>query len=148
MAAFLQRFPECKTVFFGTIAQRTVPGTKILCSGFWGSARHLNYLGEIVQVRARVRVGLRHSNAPPHVRRRAAVRLREESNAPRVQGVALALPGVLANSSGLPLLYPLYYVALFTSRQSDDDRICAAKYGSKWDEYCRIAPYKICPFVY
>ena len=64
MAAFLQRFPECKTVFFGTIAQRTVPGTKILCSGFWGSARHLNYRGEIVQVRARVHVGLRHSNPP------------------------------------------------------------------------------------
>ncbi|CAE8588077.1 unnamed protein product [Polarella glacialis] len=26
-----------------------VPGTRLLCTGFWGAARHINYLGEIVQ---------------------------------------------------------------------------------------------------
>ena len=33
------------------IAQRTVPGShgRLLCSGFWGLARHVNYLGEVTQ---------------------------------------------------------------------------------------------------
>ena len=29
--------------------QETVPGTRILVSGWWGLARHVNYLGEILQ---------------------------------------------------------------------------------------------------
>ncbi|EDQ85507.1 uncharacterized protein MONBRDRAFT_29161 [Monosiga brevicollis MX1] len=90
----------------------TVPGTRILCSGFWGASRHLNYLGEILQ------------------------------------GLALALPGVLATGSLWPLLYPAYYVALFIPRQIEDDEICAAKYGSKWAEYVRRVPYRIIPFIY
>ena len=27
----------------------TVPGTRLLCGGFWGLSRHVNYLGEILQ---------------------------------------------------------------------------------------------------
>lgn len=30
------------------IAPRVVPGSRILCSGWWGLARHINYLGEIL----------------------------------------------------------------------------------------------------
>eukprot|EP00602_Paraphysomonas_sp_CaronLab_P003844 CAMPEP_0185039548 /NCGR_PEP_ID=MMETSP1103-20130426/36490_1 /TAXON_ID=36769 /ORGANISM="Paraphysomonas bandaiensis, Strain Caron Lab Isolate" /LENGTH=238 /DNA_ID=CAMNT_0027578477 /DNA_START=393 /DNA_END=1109 /DNA_ORIENTATION=- len=41
--------PDCKLVFGGLIEQRTIPGTRILCSGFWGAARHFNYAGEILQ---------------------------------------------------------------------------------------------------
>jgi delta14-sterol reductase len=33
---------------FGRIPPRTIPGTRILCSGWWGLARHINYLGEIL----------------------------------------------------------------------------------------------------
>ena len=41
-----------ETCFFGLVKQRTVDGTngRVLCSGFWGMSRHVNYLGEIVQV--------------------------------------------------------------------------------------------------
>eukprot|EP00966_Prymnesium_polylepis_P084070 1945941-Prymnesium_polylepis.1 len=28
---------------------RVVPGTRLLCGGFWGAARHINYLGELLQ---------------------------------------------------------------------------------------------------
>ena len=41
--------PECKTFLFGLVEQRTLPGTHILVSGWWGVARHLNYFGEIIQ---------------------------------------------------------------------------------------------------
>jgi delta14-sterol reductase len=47
-----------------------------------------------------------------------------------------------------PWLYPLYYVALLVPRQRDDDRRCAEKYGALWNEYCRIVPYRIVPWIY
>jgi len=45
-------------------------------------------------------------------------------------------------------LYPLYYVALFLSRQADDDRVCRAKYGRLWDEYTAKVKYRIIPGLY
>lgn len=47
-----------------------------------------------------------------------------------------------------PWLYPLYYVALLFPRQADDHKRCALKYGTLWDEYVKMVPYKIIPFVY
>ena len=43
--------PANKTFTFGpfTVDQRCVPGTHILCSGWWGAAKHFNYTGEILQ---------------------------------------------------------------------------------------------------
>ena len=92
----------------------TVPGSsrRLLCSGFWGVSRHVNYFGEIIQ------------------------------------GLALALPGVLVGNSWLPLLYPLYYILLFVGREQDDDVACAEKYGAAWTKYKRLVPYKIVPAVY
>ena len=34
---------------FGLVEMGTVPGTRLLCTGFWGLSRHINYLGEILQ---------------------------------------------------------------------------------------------------
>ena len=62
-------------------------------------------------------------------------------------GTAIAL------SSGYPAvwwvwLYPLYYVGLLFSRQADDDKICAAKYGPLWDAYKQKVKYRIIPGIY
>lgn len=34
--------------FLGFIPPRCVPHTRLLCSGWWGVSRHINYLGEIL----------------------------------------------------------------------------------------------------
>jgi delta14-sterol reductase len=47
-----------------------------------------------------------------------------------------------------PWLYPLYYVLLLFTRQMDDDRRCALKYGALWDEYLKKVPYRIIPYLY
>jgi protein-S-isoprenylcysteine O-methyltransferase Ste14 len=118
--------PQNISVFFGILQQETLPGSnhRILISGFWGIARHVNYLGEIIQ------------------------------------SVALTLPGLILNwhslSQAIPpvvfplisLLYPLFYILLFISRQIDDDRLCGAKYGALWDQYCQKVPWRIFPGVW
>jgi len=45
-------------------------------------------------------------------------------------------------------LYPLYYVALFVSRERDDEKICEAKYGSLWAKYTAKVKYRIIPGIY
>ncbi len=47
-----------------------------------------------------------------------------------------------------PWLYPLYYVFLFFTRQRDDDKRSALKYGELWNTYVRKVPYRIIPFIY
>jgi delta14-sterol reductase len=45
-------------------------------------------------------------------------------------------------------LYPAYYIGLMVSRQIDDNKVCAAKYGELWDEYTAKVKYRIVPFIY
>ena len=48
----------------------------------------------------------------------------------------------------LPWLYPLYYVILLVTRQIDDDKRCALKYGDLWNTYKKRVPYRIIPYLY
>ena len=66
-----------------------------------------------------------------------------------LQAFAIALSSVLATSSFIPFLYPLYYVVLFLPRISDDDSQCRSKYGDVvWRSYCQHVPCKLIPKVY
>jgi len=47
-----------------------------------------------------------------------------------------------------PYLLPLSLVILLTQRASRDDAKCSAKYGELWKEYCRVAKFRVIPFVY
>ena len=47
-----------------------------------------------------------------------------------------------------PWLYPLYYVILLGTRQTDDNKRCEFKYGELWETYKKRVPYRIIPFIY
>jgi 7-dehydrocholesterol reductase len=47
----------------------------------------------------------------------------------------------------LPFFYPVYLTLLLLDRAWRDDKRCADKYTSSWDDYCRKVPYKIIPGV-
>jgi delta14-sterol reductase len=67
-------------------------------------------------------------------------------------GEVLMALGIAASLGHLdvpwPWLYPLYYVLLLVTRERDDDRRCAEKYGALWQEYRAAVPYRIIPGVY
>jgi delta14-sterol reductase len=100
-------------VFLGLFKPEALSDGKhtLLCSGFWGVARHVNYLGEVLMATA----------------------------------LTLSLGG---QATWHAWLYPAYYVALLSTRQLDDDKRCAEKYGPLWQEYVRRVPRRIIPLVY
>jgi delta14-sterol reductase len=45
-------------------------------------------------------------------------------------------------------LYPMYYVGLLLTRQMDDGKRCASKYGDLWKVYTQKVKYRIIPYLY
>ncbi|KAF2161908.1 hypothetical protein M409DRAFT_58684 [Zasmidium cellare ATCC 36951] len=99
---------------FITCSYRTADGkvhdTLLLTSGWWGLARHSNYLADLVQT--------------------------------------WAWCATCGFKNILPWSYFIYMCILLYHRSQRDERRCRNKYGEKWEEYCRVVPYRIIPFVY
>lgn len=124
----LQKFsfrvcPQRKTFFFGLVEQRVIPESRILCSGWWGIARHFNYFGEIIQA---VAISI------------PALCVRNDNFSTHSFGF----------TQYISLLYPLYYILLFIPREADDDLVCSQKYGEAWLRYKSQVKWRICPGVW
>ncbi|KAL1920089.1 uncharacterized protein VTP21DRAFT_1235 [Calcarisporiella thermophila] len=48
----------------------------------------------------------------------------------------------------LPYFYIVYMSILLLHRIQRDDTRCRGKYGKYWEEYCRLVPYKLIPYIY
>ena len=51
-------------------------------------------------------------------------------------------------SSIIPYLLPLWLCCLLPHRAWRDEQRCRKKYGQLWDEYCKIAKFRMIPFIY
>lgn len=47
-----------------------------------------------------------------------------------------------------PFLYFVFLVVLLVHRVFRDEEKCRAKYGSYWDQYCQLVPYRMIPYVF
>lgn len=123
----------------------TKAGTRLLVSGWWGIARHINYLGDWLQ-------------SWPY------------SLPTKLAGYAILAPGVLpeagehaftmkdgrsvvqGNAKGWGMIFTYFYVVYFAvlliHRESRDDEKCARKYGEDWERYKKIVRWKIVPGIY
>jgi hypothetical protein len=62
----------------------------------------------------------------------------------------MALAWSLPTKFDTPLtyFYAVYFAVLLIHRQRRDDEMCAKKYGKDWEEYKKLVPYRIIPYVY
>lgn len=51
-------------------------------------------------------------------------------------------------ASPVPYLVPLWLLCLLVHRSWRDEQRCRAKYGPLWHEYCRVARFRMFPWIY
>lgn len=122
----------------------TKTGSKLLISGWWGVARHINYLGDWLQSWAySLPTGL------------SGYQILAAGAGAAGEGVYIMKDGreVIQGSArgwAVPItyFYIVYFAVLLIHRDSRDDEKCQRKYGDDWQKYKQIVRYRIIPGIY
>jgi len=124
----------------------TRTGSRLITSGWWGIARHFNYLADWLQAWP--------YSLPTGV---AGYQILAAGTglAGSVDGAFKTLDGRevfqgAARGWGIPItyFYVLYFAILLIHRDRRDDHKCARKYGEDWEKYKKIVKWRILPGVY
>ncbi|KAF2757865.1 sterol C-14 reductase-like protein [Pseudovirgaria hyperparasitica] len=115
----------------------TESGSKLLTTGWWGTARHINYLGDWL---------MSWSFCLPTA---IAGYVIERDSIAGILGPKKVVPGE-AKGWGMLFTYffMIYFAVLLIHRERRDEEKCRRKYGKDWDRYVEKVPYRIIPYVY
>ncbi|KAL9027953.1 MAG: hypothetical protein Q9196_003604 [Gyalolechia fulgens] len=131
---------------------KTASGSKLLTSGWWGFARHPNYLGDWIMAWSYC--------LPTGI---AGYVIRHGSPAVMSQGDMVDGEGFVSRGSvkqqvlpgeakGWGMLityfYVLYFTVLIIHRELRDEEACERKYGEDWEEYKKKVRWRILPGIY
>ncbi|MCJ1465113.1 erg24, C-14 sterol reductase [Pseudocyphellaria aurata] len=113
----------------------TASGSKLLISGWWGTARHINYLGDWIMSWSYC--------LPTGV---AGYVIQHPSP---LSSETEAVPGE-ARGWGMIVtyFYIVYFAILLIHRASRDEHKCMQKYGRDWVEYKKKVPSALLPGIY
>ncbi|RSL75191.1 Delta(14)-sterol reductase [Fusarium floridanum] len=121
---------------------QTKKGSKLLISGWWGIARHINYLGDWIQ-------------SWPYCLPTGLAGYQILSAGAQAEGAFVMRDGrevVQGEAKGWGMLityfYILYFAILLIHRERRDDDKCHRKYGEDWEKYRKIVRYRIIPGIY
>ncbi|KAF2664048.1 ERG4/ERG24 ergosterol biosynthesis protein [Microthyrium microscopicum] len=127
----------------------TKAGSRLLVSGWWGTARHINYLGDwIMSWSYCLPTGLagyqiiRHKIVPVTIPEGGKVMINQPGAVVSYQGDAAGWGMIVT------YFFMLYFAVLLIHRERRDEEKCRAKYGKDWDEYCKKVPWRIIPYIY
>ncbi|KAJ5626176.1 hypothetical protein N7510_002485 [Penicillium lagena] len=117
----------------------TASGSKLMTSGWWGLARHINYLGDWTMSWAYC--------LPTGV---AGYVIIESINPGTGNLQKQALQTAEARGWGMILtyFYMLYFAILLIHRERRDEEKCKKKYGADWDRYTSMVRSRIIPGIY
>lgn len=113
----------------------TKSGSKLLISGWWGTARHINYLGDWIMAWSYC---LPTGIAGYAIQQQKSTSSRLEV----VQGEGRGWGMVFT------YFYLIYFAVLLIHRASRDEEKCMRKYGEDWVEYKAKVPSVILPGIY
>jgi len=115
----------------------TKTGSKLITSGWWGTARHINYLGDWLMSWAYCLPTLLSG----YVVHKSII---------TGESVVTQGPNNEMRGWGIPItyFYMLYFAVLLIHREMRDEEKCRRKYGKDWEEYCRIVKWRIIPGIY
>lgn len=113
----------------------TSTGSKLLVTGWWGRARHINYFGDWL---------LSWSYCLPTLL--SGYRIVDSILTPGSRLVTQE--GMAGTAVPITYFFMLYFAVLLVHRSWRDDEKCARKYGKDWEEYCRRVPWRIIPGIY
>lgn len=116
----------------------TASGSKLLISGWWGTARHINYLGDWI-------MGISYCG-PTGL---AGYIIHKYTN-PVTGTVHTEVDQGEAKGWGMifTYLYLVYFAVLLIHRERRDEEKCKRKYGKDWEKYCEKVRWRILPGVY
>lgn len=122
----------------------TNTGSKLLITGWWGIARHINYLGDWIQ-----------SWPYSLPTRLAGYQILAAGAGAAGQGAYIMKDGrevIQGNARGwavpITYFYIVYFAVLLIHRERRDDEKCHRKYGEDWDKYKKIVRWRIIPGIY
>ncbi|KAG5948716.1 Delta(14)-sterol reductase [Claviceps pazoutovae] len=122
----------------------TKTGSKLLITGWWGIARHINYLGDWIQSWA--------YSLPTGM---SGYQILAAGAGAAGEGVFIMRDGrqvIQGDSRGwavpITYFYILYFAILLIHRDRRDDEKCQRKYGDDWQKYKQIVRYRIIPGIY
>ena len=116
----------------------TQNGSKLLTSGWWGTARHINYLGDwIMSWSYCLPTGI------------AGYIIKRYTN-PVTSNVTIEVEQGSAKGFGMifTYFYILYFGVLLVHRELRDEEKCRRKYGKDWVKYCTLVKWRILPGIY
>ncbi|KAL6404141.1 Delta(14)-sterol reductase [Ilyonectria robusta] len=123
---------------------QTKRGSKLLISGWWGVARHINYFGDWIQSWPYCLptgiAGYQILSAGTQVEGEVAFVMQDGRQV--IQGEARGW-GMF-----ITYFYVLYFAILLIHRDSRDDEKCQRKYGEDWEKYKKIVRWRIVPGIY
>lgn len=125
----------------------TKAGTRLITSGWWGVARHINYLGDWLQAWP--------YSLPTGVAGYQILSAGSGLVDAGVEGAFKTLDGRevvqgAARGWAIPItyFYVVYFAVLLIHRDRRDDEKCSRKYGEDWEKYKKIVRWRILPGIY
>lgn len=149
--------PRVKDLLDNSI--KTKAGTRLLTTGWWGTARHINYLGDwLLSWSYSLPTGIAgyqvyHGASALAVKAASAVK---DGQSLPPGGHQMITPTSVVVAPGdargwgmiVTYFYLIYFAVLLIHRERRDEEKCKRKYGKDWDEYTRRVPSRIIPGVY
>ncbi|KAF7588465.1 erg24, C-14 sterol reductase [Aspergillus hancockii] len=118
---------------------KTASGSKLMTSGWWGFARHINYLGDwLMSWSYSLPTGIAGYTIIESINQGTGDVQKQVVQTPEVRGWGMIFT----------YFFMLYFGVLLIHREQRDEEKCKRKYGADWDRYTSLVRSRIIPGIY